>query len=99
MYKLSTDEGAMPSAAQLSLYDSGMPLGIPSRPQKRYRKILIPAGTGIHRRNQHEARRIRQADGRPGDGDRVILQRLAQRFDSIIIGRIPRDHHGPVRRI
>jgi len=44
----------------------------------------VPAGAGIHGGDEHEAGRIGQADGGPGDGDAVVLERLAQGLDDVV---------------
>jgi hypothetical protein len=44
----------------------------------------IAAGTGIHGGDEHELGRIGEGDGRPGDGDGVVFERLAQRFDDMV---------------
>jgi hypothetical protein len=55
----------------------------------------IAAAAGIHRRNQHEARRVGDAMIGAGDRDRAILERLAQRVEHarLELGQFVEEQH------
>ena len=42
------------------------------------------AGTGIHRRGEHEARRIRETHRRARDGHHAVFHRLAQHLEHVL---------------
>ena len=44
----------------------------------------VAAGAGIHGGDEHEARRKGEGEGGSADGDGVILEGLAQRFDDML---------------
>ena len=48
-------------------------------------RIAEPAaGTGIHRRGEHEARRIRETHRRARDGHHAVFHRLAQHLEHVL---------------
>ena len=60
--------------------------------------VEVSAGTGIHRRHQHEARRKAQRHGRPRDGHVAVFQRLAHHFQHIAgeLGKLVEEQHAVV---
>jgi len=46
---------------------------------------VVAAGTGVHRRHQHDAGRIGEGGGDPCDGDPPIFQGLAQDLQDILL--------------
>ena len=42
---------------------------------------VVSARAGVHRGDEHEARRVGGRAAGPGDGDRALLERLAQRVE------------------
>ena len=59
----------------------------------------VAAGTGIHRRGEHEARRIAQAHRGARDRHDAVLHRLAQHLEHVLaeLGKLVQEQHAAVR--
>ncbi len=62
------------------------------------RIAVVAARAGVHRRRQHEARRIAQAHRRPRDGHHPVLHRLAQHLEHVLakLGQLIEEQHAAV---
>src|SRR2546425_13149277 len=59
----------------------------------------VAAGARIHRRREHEPRRIREAHGGARDGYDAVLHRLAQHLEHVLaeLGQLVQEQHAAVR--